>query len=148
MLENSLSDGALYSYRDPATGEGDAEAMLALVRNFWKAAAAVFPDAWNQPPRRSRLMHGVGVVSMGFLMDAITDRRQRSGGPTINHFADDLLALKPLCRWTNGYWEFGPHDQRKWNGLQNTSRDIQLLTNYLLFEYKSRVWSKRRSDHS
>ena len=34
-------------------------------------------------------------------------------------------------------------DQRKWNELQNTSRDIQMLTNYLLSEYKARVWGKR-----
>src|SRR6266496_4483601 len=34
MLEHSISDGALYRFRDPATGEGDAEAMLALVQAF------------------------------------------------------------------------------------------------------------------
>src|ERR1700722_8819648 len=33
MIENSLSDGALYGFRDPATGEGDVEAMLGLLRN-------------------------------------------------------------------------------------------------------------------
>jgi hypothetical protein len=37
-------------------------------------------------------------------------------------------------RWTNGFWDFGPGAQRKWNELQNTTRDIQLLTNYLLCE--------------
>ncbi len=142
MLENSLSDGALYRHRDPATGEGDTDAMLALLNSFWAAVAGVFPDAWGHPPRRSRLMHGVGIVSLGFVMDAITDRHRRTGGPTAADFANDLLALKPICRWTNGYWEFGPHDQRKWNDLQNTPRDIKLLTNHLLFEYKARVWSQ------
>lgn len=142
MLENSLSDGALYRHRDPATGEGDIDAMLALLNNFWAAVAGVFPDAWGQPPRRSRLMHGVGIVSLGFVMDAITDRHRRSRGPTLTNFANDLLALKPICRWTNGYWEFGPQDQRKWNDLQNTPRDIKILTNHLLHEYKSQVWSR------
>ena len=140
MLENSLSDGALYRHRDPATGEGDIDAMLALLNAFWAAVAGVFPEAWGQPPRRSRLMHGVGIVSLGFVMDAITDRHRRTGGPTLADFATDLLPLKPTCRWTNGYWEFGPQDQRKWNALQNTPSDIKLLTNHLLFEYKTRVW--------
>ena len=56
--------------------------------------------------------------------------------------AADLAKLADVCRWTNGYWEFGPNNQRRWNELQNTSRDIQLLTNYLLAEYKARVWSR------
>jgi hypothetical protein len=30
----------------------------------------------------------------------------------------------------------------EWNDLQNTPRDIQLLTNHLLSEYKARVWSR------
>ena len=55
--------------------------------------------------------------------------------------ARDLAGLATVCRWTSGFWDFGPHAQRKWNEFQNTSRDIQLLTSYLLSEYKSRVWS-------
>jgi len=141
MIENSLSDGALYRFRDAESGEGDAEAMLGLLMDFWRAAAAVFEDAWAQPPRRSRLMHGVGIVSMGFVMDAIVDRYRRSHVPAQADFAADLQRLAPICRWTSGSWQFGPDHQRRWNDLQNTPRDIQLLTNYLLFEYKARVWS-------
>lgn len=139
MLENSLSDGALYRYRDPLTGEGDAEAMLQLVKLFWEAVRDTFPDAWGQPPRRSRLMHGVGIVSLGFVMDAIADRYWRSGPPTDEDFRRDLGHLMPLCHWTSGSWELGPQHLRKWNELQNTPKDIQLLTNHLLFEYKARV---------
>ena len=74
MLENSLSDGALYSFRNPQTGEGDEDAMLCVLKDFWSAVRHVFPEAWDKPPRQSRLMHGVGIVSLGFLMDAIFDR--------------------------------------------------------------------------
>jgi DGQHR domain-containing protein len=142
MLEHSISDGALYRFRDPATGEGDAEAMLALVKAFWTAVHDTFPEAWGLPPRRSRLMHGVGIVSLGFVMDATADRYWRTTIPGVAEFAADLAELKDLCRWTHGHWDFGPHAQRKWNELQNTPKDIQRLTNYLLFEYKARVWSR------
>jgi DGQHR domain-containing protein len=142
MLENSLSDGALYRYRDRSTGEGDTEAMLNLLKAYWRAVERTFPDAWGQPPRRSRLMHGVGIISLGFLMDAITDRYSRRGIPTEKDFLADLAGVRDICRWTHGHWELGAQARRKWNELQNTPKDIQLLTNYILYEYKARVWSK------
>src|SRR3954471_7505598 len=73
MLENSLTDGCLYHYRDAETGGGDIEEMLLVLKPFWRAVEKVFGEAWGQPPRRSRLMHGVGIASLGYLMDAITD---------------------------------------------------------------------------
>jgi DGQHR domain-containing protein len=147
MLENSLSDGALYSFRDPATGTGDEEIMVDLLTTFFIAVRDVFADAWDKPPRQSRLMHGVGIVSLGFIMDAIFDRYSRKRLPTTDDFAHDLGELRGVCRWTNGFWDFGPGVQRKWNELQNTTRDIQLLTNYLLCEYKARVWSTPLPDN-
>jgi DGQHR domain-containing protein len=142
MLENSLSDGALYRYRYDRSGEGDVGAMLGLLKDFWAVVSETFPEAWNQPPRRSRLMHGVGIVSLGFVMDAIADRHWRTRVPTKGDFAADLGAIADLCSWTEGTWQLGPQHQRQWNDLQNTPKDIQLLTNYLLFEYKARVWSR------
>jgi hypothetical protein len=59
-------------------------------------------------------------------------------------FVEDLSALRDICRWTDGYWDFGPGRQRKWNEIQNTPKDIELLANYLLTQYKSRVWSRSR----
>jgi DGQHR domain-containing protein len=141
VLENSLSDGALYFFRNPQTGECNEEAMLALLKDFWRAASHVFPEAWDKPPRQSRLMHGAGIASLGFLMDTIFDRYIRVRVPTEDDFARDLTPLKTVCRWTSGLWDFGPHSQRKWNELQNTTRDIQVLSEYLINEYKTRVWS-------
>jgi len=145
MIENSLSDGALYRFRDADSGEGDSEAILAILTDYWRAVKSTFYEAWGQPPRRSRLMHGVGIVSMGFVMDAIVDRYRRSRLPTETDFTDDLDRLKDICHWTSGSWKFGADHQRRWNELQNTPRDIQLLTNYLLMEYKARVWSQSES---
>jgi len=142
MLENSLSNGALYTFRVPDTGAGDEDSMLSLLIDFWSAVRDVFDDAWDKPPRQSRLMHGVGIASLGFLMDAIFDRYSRERIPCKKDFENDLRELGDLCRWTHGFWDFGPGAQRKWNELQNTSRDIQLLTNYLLYQYKALVWTK------
>jgi DGQHR domain-containing protein len=146
MLEHSLSDGALYRFRDPVSGEGDVPAMLGLLKSFWGAVEETFPEAWKLQPRKSRMMHGVGIISLGFLMDAIADRYWRVTMPGTAEFAQDLKALRDVCRWTHGHWDFGPHAQLKWNELQNTPKDIQRLTNYLLFEYKARVWSRSLED--
>lgn len=140
MIDHSLSDGALYSFRDPETGAGDEERMLAVLIDFWSAVKDIFNDAWGKPPRQSRLMHGVGIVSLGFVMDAIFDRYSRVRVPDKSDFASDLNELRDVCRWTHGFWDFGPGAQPKWNELQNTPRDIQRLTNYLLYQYKARVW--------
>jgi len=139
MLENSLSDGLLYRFRQAAPSDGDAEAMLTVLRSFWSACREVFPQAWGIPPKRSRLMHGAGIVTMGFLMDAIADRHRSERLPSQQTFRADLEAIKPECRWTDGYWIFGPGRERKWNEVQNTSKDIQLLSNHLLVLFRSAV---------
>jgi DGQHR domain-containing protein len=142
VLENSLSDGALYRFRGSNEGEGDTEAMLSTLKAFWGAVAEVFQDAWELPPRRSRLVHGAGIVSMGFVMDAISERNRSESVPSEVQFAEDLRPLRDVCRWTDGYWAFGPGQQRKWNEIQNTPKDIQLLSNYLMVQYKVRVWNR------
>lgn len=141
MLENSLSDGVLYRLRATGTNGDNVDEMLTLVGRFWEAVATVFKAAWDLPPRRSRLVHGAGVVSLGFLMDAIADRHRADSAPTVLQFATDLELLRDACRWTDGYWDFGPGCVRKWNELQNTPKDVQLLSNYLLSTYKTRAWT-------
>lgn len=142
MLENSLSDGLLFRFRAEDGGNGIVEEMLAPLKDFWSAVAEVFKSAWGLPPRRSRLMHGAGVVSLGFLMDAIADRYRRSGVPTREQFRANLQPLAEVCCWTDGHWEFGPGHVRKWNEVQNTPKDIQTLANYLLVQYRQRVWKQ------
>ncbi len=142
MIENSLSDGALFRFRDADEGEPDVDSMVEVLSRYFAAVAEVFETAWKLPPTRSRLTHGAGIVAMGFVMDAIVDRHRESGIPTQEQFKEDLEPLVEMCRWTDGYWEFGPGAQRKWNEIQNIPRDIQLLANYLLVQYKSRVWNR------
>ncbi len=127
MIENSLTDGALYQYRDPATGMGDTTRMLLHLRSFWNIVAETFPTAWQLPPRESRLTHGVGIQALGFVMDALTD-----GSPVETTDWDAVRAalchLRPIAAWTSGTWHFPDGEQRRWNGLQNNPSDVRRLT--------------------
>ena len=136
MLENSLSDGILYWFRDPTTGEGDPSTMLPVVKEFWWAVRELFPEAWGQTPRRSRLMHGAGILSLGMLMDAIAESYRREGSPDREVFQRELEPIQGSCAWTSGHWEFRSGERRKWNEIQNTSRDVSLLVDHLLGEYR------------
>lgn len=142
MLENSLEEGALHRYRDPYTGAGTIEPMLKLLKHFWAAVRYVFADAWGVAPRKSRLMHGAGIISLGFVMDAIADQCRIGDIPTEGDFRKALEPLADICRWTHGYWEFGQGLQRKWNEVQNTPKDIQLLADYLLKQYRRLMWTR------
>ena len=60
---NSLSDGALRLYG------GDSKLLhtkgVDLISEFFHAVKHVFHDAWNDhTPKTSRLVHGVGIISM------------------------------------------------------------------------------------
>ena len=136
MLENSLSDGALFDFRIAGTPRGDTEGMLQLLKTFWAATATVFRDAWGLPPKASRLMHGAGIISMGLLMDAIVDNHRDEAPPTVGLFCRELECVRSLCHWTEGVWSFHDGRQRKWNELQNTPKDIQMLAMHLLSEYQ------------
>ncbi len=140
LIENSETDGALYRIQRQGLGhEQTVENMLGLIKAFWAAARVVFEDAWGLTPRRSRLMHGAGIVSRGFVMDTVAGRYRREGPPSQAQFEADLTKLRPYCRWTEGDWEFNP--PRRWNEIQNTSRDIKLLSDYLLDQYRRHVWN-------
>ena len=131
MIENSIYDGALYQYRDPLSGSGDIEQMVAHLNHYWSLVRQAFPEAWELAPRRSRLTHGVGIQSLGYIMDFLTD-----GVPVAElaglEIESKLATLAKICSWTHGTWNFGENDRRRWNGLQNTPSDIRMLTNYLV----------------
>jgi len=136
MIENSLTDGALFRFRHANGDGGDISGMLTVLKNYWTCVSDLFPQAWGKPPKKSRLMHGAGIVSMGFLMDAIADHNRRARIPTKSQFAAGVAAIASHCRWTDGFWRFGPEHDVKWCDLQNTSTHIQLLTDHLLARYR------------
>ncbi len=127
VLMSSLSDGALSTSRD------DTAHLLtqgyALVANFFSAVRRVFADDWEgHTPKTSRLVHGAGLVAMGYVMDAIVfDHSAR----TVDDFASRLGPLKGRTAFTRGEWEFS--DQRRlWNTIQNTGADYHLLSTHLV----------------
>ena len=126
MVENSIYNGALYRYRDGATGDGDTAAMLTHLKLYWHMVAATFPDAWGQQPRRSRLSHGVGIAAMGYVMDRLTEDVE------IRHLGASCTRVNVLrgAAWTEGEWVFAD-GRRKWNSLQNTPNDIRMLSQHL-----------------
>ena len=138
MIENSITDGALYQYRDPETGDGDTGRMLEVLWNFWIAVSETWPEAWRLPPRKSRLTHGVGIVALGAVMDEITDRvRNGESVPGKDVYREHLKPLEEMAAWTRGQWDFGLREHRPWNELQNTSKDIVKLADLLLRTYRA-----------
>jgi DGQHR domain-containing protein len=143
MLDASISDGALYRFRDPATGGGNSEAMLDLLFDFWGAVSGVWEDEWDLPPRKCRLTHGAGIAALGYLMDAIVDHRAvLEQMPDLAVFVDDLEAIAPACHWTSGTWEFG----MRWDEIQVVPAHITMLTDFLLSVYRREVVRSRRED--
>jgi len=130
MLDSSISDGALYEFRDPVSGEVESEPAMEILGNFWSAVGDVFKDAWGPDvsTRRSRLVHGAGIAAMGLLMDSIAQRRRTADYMT---FRKDLEVVAPFCAWTSGEWVFDENDRRPWNAIQNISKDTELLKNHL-----------------
>jgi DGQHR domain-containing protein len=137
MLGASIEDGALYQYFDSETGGGDTESMLELVKNYWTAVAECFAGAWDETPRRSRLVHGVGVVSLGCLMDEIAYVLGEGRIPTSDEFGKEIRLIADKCRWTDGTWKFTRRDSCAWNELQNIPRDILRLSDHLLSLYRA-----------
>ena len=131
MIENSLYDGALYQYRDPMDGSGDVEQIVLHLNFFWTIVELTFSDAWTLPPLKSRLTHGAGIQSLGYVMDALTDGIPAQELPGLD-IPRRLEKLRESCAWTSGTWDFGAEQQRRWNAIQNTPNDIKLLTGHLL----------------
>lgn len=130
MIEASLYDGALYQYRDPVTGEGDEDSMALHLKIYWSAVAVTWPDAWELPPKESRLTHGAGIRALGHLMDAWTEDSSAADLPAMDLPAR-LERLKPRTAWTGGSWDIRDGESRRWNSWQNTPSDVDGLSRHL-----------------
>lgn len=136
-IEESLKpSGALFPYKNLSNGTVDTDAIRNILVTYWSAVRDTFPDAWGVSPTKSRLMHGVGIRSMGRLMDRVMDRvlaDAEPGSPEAYERAKAELAfIAPHCRWTKGRW---PELNTPWNELQNLPRHISTLSNLLIRIY-------------
>lgn len=135
VLKNSLNSphGCLYQYRNVATGEIDIDAVRKTVNLFWSEVKNTFPDAWGLPPQKSRLMAGVGIKSLGVLMDRIMGNLHPDDINAKKQIRIYLKRIEPYCAWTSGSWEI--LEGVAWNTPQNTSQDIRRLSNALVRTY-------------
>lgn len=136
-LEESIQSpsGSLFRYQNIATGDADIEGMARVLTIYWTAVRDVFPNAWGLPPASSRLMHGVGIRAMGRLMDRVMSAVPVHSKGAIIRTQAELKPLAAHCRWTSGAWE--GIGGLPWNELQNTSRHVRLLADYLHATYVS-----------
>lgn len=135
MIEESLTNpsGCLFPYRNIATGEYDQQAIWSVLTTFWSAVKQVFPEAWGKSPNTSRLMHGVGIRSLGKLMDRIMASINPSDENAQALVVKELRLIAPVCRWTSGAWE--DLGGIEWNQLQNLHKHQAMLSNFLIRTY-------------
>lgn len=135
MIAESLNaaSGCLYPYTNAATRETDYEAIRRILFAYWNAVKHTFPEAWGKRSQQSRLMHGIGIRSMGRLMDRVMAGINPFDAKAEIQIRKQLAPMKNACRWTSGAWE--GLGGVKWNALQNTPQDIGLLSNHLVREY-------------
>ncbi len=136
MLEESIMQGSgcLFPHRSVATGQTDTETILKILFCYWGTVKELFPKAWGLPPTKSRLMHGVGIRSMGRLMDKVMSGLSVYDNGAEEQVRSDLQLLVPHVHWTSGRWheELG---SLSWNELQNVPRHITGLSSFLIRTY-------------
>lgn len=134
-IAESLSSpyGALFPYRNIAAGQTDIDGLCHAVKTYWSAVKSVFPEAWGKPPKRSRLMHPVGIRTMGRLMNRILPAVNLVAEDCLEQAVGELKKIKPVCHWASGVWE--DLNALRWDRLENTTRHVNLLSNYLMREY-------------
>ena len=131
MIENSMDNGILNKF------PYGLEKPVKILNNYWAAVKSYYQDAWMLPPRKSRLTHGAGIVSMGYLMDAMAYKlSEKWEVAPMSAFSQEMKILGDKIPWTNGTWQFSRDMIIPWDEIQNTSRHSELVTNYLIRRYK------------
>jgi DGQHR domain-containing protein len=127
LIMNSMSDGALRLYaKEPKKLVQRGGTMIS---EFFHAVKHTFRDEWDgHTPKTSRLVHGTGIVSMGYVMETLTSA---TNAMDRDDFAAGLRPLIGKTSWTKGHWDFG-EESRSWNSIQNVPRDVRQLSMYLV----------------
>jgi DGQHR domain-containing protein len=133
VIKNSLSSplGALGPFKPMGReGSGDIAGMYRILTTYWTAVKNCFAEAWGKDPKQSRLMHSVGLLAMGLLMDAIYARIPPDAD--IATVQQEVEKVAYVCRWTRGTWEALGF---AWNELQNTPPHVKKLQDILVRAY-------------
>lgn len=127
VVMNSLHDGILREFMRNTDGP---DKSFELISEFYRAVSLVFNKDWNgHKPKTSRLVHGAGIVAMGYVMEVLA---LNLGARTWEEFQKGMAPLVGKTAWTAGTWEFGQDDHRIWNSIQNTPNHTSGLTHYLM----------------
>lgn len=136
-IAKSLSSGALYNLRGEEGTTADTEGMVTVMSNYWKAVAATFKAAWETDRKSSRITYGGPVGALMGLMDEMADELPTSR-LTQAHFKRELALIADDCHWTadSGDWNFGPDGKRPWDGIDNGTKGIGFLRDFLVKSYR------------
>ena len=129
VIMASRSHGALRVLAQAPDGD---DKCFQFMSDFYQAVQAVFKKDWDGlSPKTSRLVHSVGIISMGRVMEvAFHVCQARSFGD----FCDVLVSIRDQTHWTQGKWIIGNSGnvrERVWNEFQSTHPDIQMLSDHL-----------------
>ena len=144
VILNSLSDGIMREFMRDQNGMME---CLKLVSEFYRAVGNVFPQDWwwENTPKTSRLVHGAGIVAMGYVMEVLA---VLEGARKWDEFAKGMGCLAGRTAWTNGHWDFGGGDTRHWRAIQNVNKDINTLAQYLVQIVRNDIKLKRSRPQS
>lgn len=127
VVINSLHDGILREFMRHPDGP---DKSFELISEFYRAVSLVFKEDWNgHKPKTSRLVHGAGIVAMGYVMEILA---LNLGARTWEEFQKGMAPIVGKTAWTAGTWEFAQNDHRIWNSIQNTPNHTSALAHYLM----------------
>lgn len=140
FLTSSLSDGILYELGEHKIGMNDIESITNLLNAFWGAIQKLFPNDWKLDPKKTRLTHGAGILSLSSVMEQILYKKILRNNPIYlesksyitSDFEKYLVPLKEKIDWSKGRYDFGDGNIRSIMDIQNTSKDIDLFRNFIL----------------
>ena len=147
VIMNSLSDGVC---RELIREEDGQRKCFDIISAFYQAVQDEFTRDWvGHTVKSSRLLHGAGFVSMGYVMEYLYARDKAE---TVDAFKKGIRPLVDYTAWTSGEWYMGENETRPWNSIQNLHRDILMLASYLTRQLKelsrARVVSIRDERHT
>jgi DGQHR domain-containing protein len=129
VIMTSRSHGALRVLAQ--TPDGD-EKCFQFMSDFYRAVQAVFKRDWDGLTlKTSRLVHSVGIISMGRVMEVAFHVCQARA---FGDFCGVLESIRDQTYWTHGRWLIGSGEsarERAWNEFQSTHPDIQMLSDHL-----------------
>lgn len=129
VIMTSRSHGALRVLAQSPDGD---EKCFQFVSDFYRAVQAVFKKDWDGlSPKTSRLVHSVGIISMGRVMEVAFHVCQARD---FGDFCGVLESIRDQTHWTQGNWTMGNADNTRiyaWNDFQSTHPHIQLMSDHL-----------------